>query len=57
MAQTARRAEANREAMHALTRLEPFDTPRLDAREGRSEYRFGGKGEHDVSRWDGDVSV
>ena len=57
MVQTARRAEANREAMHALTRLEPFDTPRLDAREGRSEYRFGGKGEHDVSRWDGDVSV
>jgi len=53
MAQTADRGEA----IHALRSLEPFGTPRLDAREGGSEYRFGGKGEHDVSRWDGDVSV
>ena len=48
MAQIANRGEA----VHALRRLEPFDTPRLDAREGRSEYRSGGKGEHDVSRCD-----
>lgn len=29
---------------------EPFGTPRRAAREGRSAYRFGGKGEHGVSR-------